>query len=204
MTGCSAVGRGAVPELPTLFLTPVVDLLRAVHGGQVSEKPLQGVGEILVSRVHAGEQGVAAGAGHLGQVEDTAHRRLGIRGNIGMPPDTPGRILRRFVSTKYKQFRLSRVPGAEDRMDVQFAEQAGERLVLLHSHVLITEEDDLVFHEGIVNLREGLVAQRPRQIDAADLGADAGRQRIDLDRLVGHLAFLRTDFGCDIYCVAKI
>ncbi len=71
-------------------------------------------------------------------------------------------------------------------MDVQFAEQPAEILVLLDGHFLVAEEDDQVVHQRVVDFLEGLIAERLREVDPADLGADARRQRLDLDRLVSH------------------
>src|SRR5436190_21316561 len=75
-------------------------------------------------------------------------------------------------------------------MHRQLAEQMPESLVLLMRQALVAEEDDEVFHQRVVHFLELLIAERARQVDAADLGADMRRQLPDLDRLVGHRRFL--------------
>ena len=70
-------------------------------------------------------------------------------------------------------------------MEVQFAEAAAEIEVLVLADVLVAEEDHQVLRQRAVDLLEGLVAQRLREIDAADLRADDRRQLVDGDRVVG-------------------
>ena len=67
-----------------------------------------------------------------------------------------------------------RVPVGARRggMDMQLAEQPAERLVLLQGQRLIAEENHLMRHQCIVDFREGLVAERLRQVDAGNLGPD--------------------------------
>ena len=61
---------------------------------------------------------------------------------------------------------------------------AAEIEVLFVADVLVAEEDHQVFRQRAVDLLEGLVAERLRQIDAADLRADDRRQLVDRDRVV--------------------
>ena len=72
------------------------------------------------------------------------------------------------------------------RVHRQLAEQPPEILVLLVAEALVAEEDDEVLHQRVVHFLELLVAERPRQVDPGDLGADMRRQLFDLDRLIGH------------------
>src|SRR5437762_8564943 len=72
------------------------------------------------------------------------------------------------------------------RMDRQFAEHAAEALVLVMGQLLAAEEHDEVFHQRVVHFVELLVAERVRQVHAADLSADMRRQLPDLDRLIRH------------------
>ena len=60
------------------------------------------------------------------------------------------------------------------RMDVQFAEQAAERLVLVERQLLVAEEDHLMRHQRVVHFLELLVAERLAEIDTEDLRADRG------------------------------
>ena len=52
--------------------------------------------------------------------------------------------------------------------------------------LLVAEEDHQVLHQRVMDLLEGLVAERPGEIDAEDLGADHGRELAHLDGLVAH------------------
>ena len=71
-------------------------------------------------------------------------------------------------------------------MHRQIAELAAEILVLVVGQMLVAEEDHQVFHQRVVHFLELLVAERARQVDPADLGADMRRQLSDLDCLIGH------------------
>ena len=53
--------------------------------------------------------------------------------------------------------------------------------MLLGREALIAEEDDAVAQKSAADIRELRRLQGPRQIDAADLGAEGGRQLADLD-----------------------
>ena len=84
--------------------------------------------------------------------------------------------------------------GQRRGMEVQFAETAAERLVLLVRQLLVAEEDHQVLHQCVMDLLEGLVAQRPGKVDAGNFRADAGRKLAHGDRLLAHLHFL-SPFG---------
>jgi hypothetical protein len=72
-------------------------------------------------------------------------------------------------------------------MNVQLAEPAAKILVLVDREALVAKEDHEVVHQRIMNFLELLVAQRLRQIDAVDFGADGRRQLAHVDGLVaGH------------------
>src|SRR5207248_9198333 len=72
------------------------------------------------------------------------------------------------------------------RMDRQLTEEAPERLVLLVRQLLVAEEHDQILHQRVVHFLELLIAERSRQVDPGDLGADMRRQLFDLDRLIRH------------------
>ena len=76
-------------------------------------------------------------------------------------------------------------------MDVQVAELPAEGEMLLGGEMLVAEEDHEIFRQRPMDLVGGLVAERLRQIDAADLGADDRRQLVERDRLVGGAVGLR-------------
>jgi hypothetical protein len=69
-------------------------------------------------------------------------------------------------------------------MDVQFAEVAAERQMLLRRQMLIAEEDHGVLGQCSVDLVHLAVRGRSREIGAADFRADDRRELIDRDRFV--------------------
>jgi hypothetical protein len=71
-------------------------------------------------------------------------------------------------------------------MDVQLAETAAERFVLLQVDVLVAEEDHEMAQQGLVDGLDRVVAERPREIDAGNLGPDLWAQRLDPDRFAVH------------------
>jgi hypothetical protein len=74
-------------------------------------------------------------------------------------------------------------------MGVQFSEQTAEGEMLVLRQMLVAEENDEVLGERAVELVEGAVAEWPRQVDAADLGADDRRQLLDGNRVVRRRLF---------------
>src|SRR5271166_1242781 len=72
------------------------------------------------------------------------------------------------------------------RMNMQFAKQAPKSLVLIEGQLLIAKEQHLMRHQRVVHLLELLVAQLFAQVDAANLRADRGRDRLHVDSLIGH------------------
>ena len=69
-------------------------------------------------------------------------------------------------------------------MDVELAEQPPEREVLLGRDLLVAEEDDQVLDQRAVNLFQLLGRERPRQIDADELGADQWSELLDRERAI--------------------
>jgi hypothetical protein len=67
------------------------------------------------------------------------------------------------------------------RVDGQLAEPRAKRLLVFDRQVLVAEEDDLVSDERVVNPLERVRVQWPVEVNAANLGADRGRQRMDGD-----------------------
>src|SRR3974390_2028663 len=72
------------------------------------------------------------------------------------------------------------------RMDVQFAEQPAERLVLIEGQLLVAKEYHLMRHQRVVHFLELLVAERPAEIDTGNFRADRRGGRLHLDGLVRH------------------
>src|SRR5262249_62163968 len=75
------------------------------------------------------------------------------------------------------------------RMDMQLAEVASEREMLLWRDRLVAKEDHEVFGERAMDLvhlpvRAGFIRDELADVDAADLRADDRGQLLDRDRLV--------------------
>jgi hypothetical protein len=69
-------------------------------------------------------------------------------------------------------------------MDVEIAKETAEGQVLVLAQVLVAEEDHRVFGERTMDFVDRAVAERLRQVDAADFTADDRRQLVDGDRVV--------------------
>src|SRR5215813_4978195 len=71
-------------------------------------------------------------------------------------------------------------------VNMQLAETAPERLVAFHVKRLIAKEQDLMLRQRLVQLFDLVVAERLGERQAVDLGANAGRDRRDVDGFVAH------------------
>ena len=69
---------------------------------------------------------------------------------------------------------------------------------------LIPEEEHLVFQEGPVQLFELAIAQRLAEVDALNLGANAGRNGCDGDGIVGHGLCLSFILEVDLSLVRQV
>src|SRR5262249_891886 len=67
------------------------------------------------------------------------------------------------------------------RVNVQLAETAPERLVAFHVKRLIAKEQDLMLRQRLLQLFDLAVAERLGERQTVDLGANAGRDRRDVD-----------------------
>jgi hypothetical protein len=72
------------------------------------------------------------------------------------------------------------------RVNVQVAKMAAERLVAFHVERLIAKEQDLMLRQRLVQLLDLVVAERLGERQAVDLGANARRDRRDVDGFVAH------------------
>src|SRR5215831_13703978 len=70
------------------------------------------------------------------------------------------------------------------RVEVQIAEQPAESEVLVLGQMLVAEENHQILGKRAMDLVEGAVAERLREIDPADLTADDRRQLVDRYRVV--------------------
>ncbi len=65
-------------------------------------------------------------------------------------------------------------------------EAFGEGEHLVRRQLLVLQEDDEMLKEGVVDFRETLLVQRPRQVGAANDRAQRTGDRFDRDGFVGH------------------
>src|SRR6516162_4288249 len=72
------------------------------------------------------------------------------------------------------------------RVNVQFAKISAERLVAFHVKRLIAKEQDLMLRKRLVQLLDLAIAERIGERQAVDLGANAGRDRRDIDGFIAH------------------
>ncbi len=63
-------------------------------------------------------------------------------------------------------------------MNVQIAEAVGQRPLLAGVDGLIPKEQHLMGQQGLLQLRELALIERPGQADVADLGADVGAEGV--------------------------
>lgn len=157
-----------------------------VDGGQPVQHLAQRLRQGLVGQVHVGKHGVATAIRrNLVDIEDRAHRRLLVAGDVGMP-GFAGDALAVLVGLDYENFRMFRQTLRRVRMDMKLAETGAERLVLLDGQLLVAEEDDKVLHQRPMDLIKLTVAQGPREVDTENLGADSRSELAHLDRFKGH------------------
>src|SRR5215470_1461651 len=71
-------------------------------------------------------------------------------------------------------------------MDVQFAEISAQPLVGVDVQRLVAKEQNLVLRQRLMQLLDLAVAERLRQRDAFDVGADARRYWRDADGFIAH------------------
>ena len=168
-----------------ILVEAAIDRLAVVDRGHALEIPLHAVAERFVGGVHAGEQRVAA-FGRAGlDVEDAAHRRLDIAGDVGVPTLAIGaRAV--LVGVDDHQLGLARLV-RRGGMQVQVAPQPAEGEVLVGRDGLVAEENHRVLGQRAVQLVDGLVAERPAEVDATHLRAEDRREFVDGDALVGKL-----------------
>ncbi len=168
-------------------IEPAIGRLAVVQGRQAVKIGLHAVGERLVGRIHRGEQRVAAARRALLDVEDRAHRRLLVAGDVGVPALAVGArgIL---VGIDLHQRRIVALMRRR-RMHMQVAELAPEGEMLRRGDVLVAEEDDGIFRERAVDLVHlavrALLGHEPAEIDAGNLRADDGRELLHRNGLVG-------------------
>ena len=167
-----------------------IDVGTGVERAQSLDQPPDRLRQRLVGEIHVGERRIAADRRRLVQVEDRAHRRLGLARHVGVP-DFAGRHLGLLIGMDDSDLGMALDLGPGRGMDQELAEQPAECLVLLDAHLLIAEEDHLMRHQRIVQFAHLAVRQRTGEIDAGDFRADGRGDLANLDRLVGHDPMIR-------------
>ena len=122
--------------------------------------------------------------GHRAQVQDARHRRFFVSAHVGVPGRAFGEGRGR-VGMDLHQFRA--IVDAWCRgVDVELAETAAERHVLVVRDVLVAKKEHEVPEQPVVQLAESLVVKRLTQVDAMHFRADIAGERPELDYVVAH------------------
>src|SRR5580692_5832985 len=123
------------------------DMPARMAGAQALQGCLEAVGQSVISRVHAGEQRIAAGLRDLTGIKHRAQRRYLIVAVVGMPAIADIALLLRLLA----HLGDHRMTGHcyEEAIYVDRAKALGEPDMLLGRQSLITEEDDAVFAKGV-------------------------------------------------------
>ena len=148
------------------------------------ERRRQGV----VSLVHIGKAGVAAGGRHFDRVEQAADGRHFVIRHVGVPLGlVVAKVADRFSVHLDVRHHGDFGIGIHDlfagvyRRLVQFAEAAGESEKARIVELLAAKSQDEVLVPGVLDLLERRSVHGLRQVDADDIGAQAGAGRFDRD-----------------------
>ena len=161
-----------------------VDVIAGMGRGEPFEIDLHARRKRIVGCILAGKEGIAAGARHGVQVEDAAERGLLVAGDVRVPilaADALGIGIGMDRQNLGMSFRTRRI-----RVDVQLTEISAESLVGFHVQRLIAEEENLMLGQRLMHLLDLPVAERFRQYDALDSGANTRRDGTDADGVIGH------------------
>ena len=150
--------------------------------GQPVEIGLHAIRQRLIGRVHIGEQRVAAARRALLDVEDRAHRRLDVAGDVGVPALAIG-ARRILVGIDLHQRRISPSLGAAG-CTCRSPNLRPKARCCCRGDVLVAEEDHEVFGQramDLVHLAVGarIVGDELADIDAGNFRADDRRQFFD-------------------------
>ncbi len=171
-----------------------------MHRAHALESGLERVGQGVVGRAHAGEEGVAAHRRDLDGVEDRRHRRVLAKRNVRVPvgagPRAPQRLAVLHLVGDAINPRLSRQQVLLHRVLKRFrlAEQRSEaaaegKMLFRCKRLIANHQDAVVIEPRFFERGELLVAQVPGNIYAGDFGAGHRRQRRD-----GEARFVFIDF----------
>src|SRR5579859_889428 len=155
-----------------------------VHGPEAFQRALQAGRECFVGEILVGEQRIAAIGRHLDGVEDGAHRWFLHHRGVGLPVLADD-LLVAGLAADVDNLGV-RADAVIVGVDEDFAEAAGEGFVLIPLEVLVAEEDHAVVEERLADFAYHAVVEVPRDIDAADLGAECAGDRRKFDVSITH------------------
>src|SRR5262245_53413931 len=128
------------------------DLDAIVRRRQPFEKGLHGIGQRLISTVHARKHRIAATIRRNNViVEDTSKRRDSGAGLIGVP-DVAGDLRRRLVVVKLVDKRIFGLPALGPGSDVlaELSEQSPKSHQVVMTHLLLTKNEACPSGSGLV------------------------------------------------------
>src|SRR5262245_40024463 len=170
-------------------IVPAIDMIARMRCGQPFEIDLHTRGKRVIGRILASEERVAAAGRHRVEVENATHRRLLVTGDIRVPI-FPVDALGTGIGMDWQDFGVSLGAGRVG-VNMQFTEVAAEPLVGFHIQRLIAEEQNQVLGQRLMQLLYLMVAERLRQGDAFNIGADARRHRRHTYGFIAHSRILR-------------
>jgi hypothetical protein len=153
--------------------------------------------QAVPGRVLVGEQRVAADGRQLLRVQHRAQARRFLVRQVGMPQVAgvaQADRLAVFADVRNDQhLGLFGQLELAQHVDLQGAEAAAERHLLGGRDALVAEHQHVIIEMGAVDAREIGVAERLRQVEAHDLGAERGIEGADRKRLrAGSKSFFLT------------
>src|SRR5271166_5897574 len=162
----------------------VIDVFARMRSRESFEIGLHARRQRVVCGILAREQRISTDRRHGVEVQNAAQRRLLVAGDVGMPI-FPSDALGIGVSMDGQNLGMS-LRTRRVRVNVQVSKIAAERLVRFHVERLIAKEQNLMLRQRLVQLLELAVAERLGERQAVDLGANARRDRRDVDGFVAH------------------
>src|SRR5215467_3249893 len=165
-------------------VVPTIDVVARMRRCQPFEIDLHTSGKRIIGRILAGEERIYAAVRYRVEVENAAHRRLLVTGDIRVPI-FPVDALGIGIGMDRQNLGMSFGPGRAG-MNMQFTEISAESLVGFHIQRLVAKEQNLVLRKRLMQLLDLTIAEWLSQYDALDIGADARRNRRDADGSIGH------------------
>src|SRR5262249_20269705 len=176
-------------------VVPTIDVVARMRRCQPFEIDLHTSGKRIIGRILAGEERISAAVRYRVEVENAAHRRLLVTGDIRVPI-FPVDALGIGIGMDRQNLGMSFGPGRAG-MNMQFTEISAEPLVGFHIQRLIAKEQNLVLRQRLMQPLDLTVAEWLSQCDALDIGADARCNWRDTYGFVAHGMTFRWCRGTD-------